>query len=181
MNSGWSFRGVREEDIPRLAELEQRCFSDQWSEASLRSGAQTPGNIRVLETAGKILGYTVTRRILDEAELLRIGVDPAQRGKGLGKALLEDFLQEEAAVSAVIDRLAGELPDGLPYRSASLTVYLDVRVGNAPAIALYERAGFETVARMKEYYRCPAEDGFRMVKTLDAQAIAGLAGPGQPE
>lgn len=57
-------------------------------------------------------------------ELTYIGVAPAQRGKGLGSKLLDVFLEAS--------RMA-----------AHRTVLLSVEKENAPAIALYEQAGFK--------------------------------------
>lgn len=164
----WLLREAEDGDFPRLVELEQLCFSDPWSEASLRSGAAAPGTVRVLTEAdgGRILGYTVTRRILDEAELLRIGVDPTERGNGLGKQLLDAFLEEEARLTGVINELMEMVPENPLEKVTQVHISLDVRVGNAPAIALYEHAGFRKVARMKNYYSGPTEDGLRMVKEL---------------
>ena len=45
-------------------------------------------------------------------------------------------------------------------------VTLEVRAGNAPAIALYDRFGFVPVGRRKNYYSAPKEDAVLMTHYL---------------
>ena len=64
-------------------------------------------------------------------ELTYIGVAPDQRGKGLGRDLLNAFIEAS--------RVAG-------YRS----VILSVEKENESAIALYEKAGFKVIRTFSE-------------------------------
>ncbi|HTL99331.1 MAG TPA: GNAT family N-acetyltransferase [Holophagaceae bacterium] len=73
-------------------------------------------------------------RAAGEAELLRIAVDPARRGEGLGKALLA-ACEAELAASGIRE------------------LRLEVRVSNAAARALYARAGWRESGLRKAYYR----------------------------
>lgn len=68
-----------------------------------------------------------------EAELLRIAVDPAHRGRGLGRLLLETCQRELAE-------------DGLVH------LFLEVRVSNAAAIQLYRTCGWKPCGRRPGYY-----------------------------
>jgi ribosomal-protein-alanine N-acetyltransferase len=68
-----------------------------------------------------------------EAELLRIAVDPAHRGGGLGRTLLEACQRDLAARG--IDHL-----------------FLEVRVANASAIALYRSCGWKPCGLRRGYY-----------------------------
>ena len=68
-----------------------------------------------------------------EAELLRTAVDPAHRGLGLGKRLLEACQ--------------------LDLRAQGLTqFFLEVRVSNASAIRLYRSCGWERCGLRPGYY-----------------------------
>ena len=71
-----------------------------------------------------------------KAHLYTIAVDPKFQGRGLGRKLLERCLKE--ARSQGCDRFS-----------------LEVRADNKPAIALYEKSGYEIVGRSVKYY----EDG----------------------
>jgi ribosomal-protein-alanine N-acetyltransferase len=82
---------------------------------------------------GAIEGFALMRAIVDEAELLLIAVDPAAQHRGVGAALIDDF------VAFATSRGARRL-------------HLEVRDGNS-AIMLYERAGFSLVGRRRDYYR----------------------------
>lgn len=68
-----------------------------------------------------------------EAELLRIAVDPAHRGRGLGRLLLEACQRELAE-------------EGLVH------LFLEVRVSNAAAIQLYRTCGWKPCGRRPGYY-----------------------------
>lgn len=69
-----------------------------------------------------------------EAELLRIAVDPAHRGHGLGRILLEACQRDLEA-------------EGLVH------LYLEVRVSNAAAIRLYGACGWERCGLRPGYYQ----------------------------
>lgn len=80
------------------------------------------------------LGYAVMSRLLDEAELLTIGIQPALQGRGWGQRLLE-FVCQQARIRGMARLL------------------LEVRVSNLAAQALYQRCGFVVCGRRQSYYR----------------------------
>lgn len=85
------------------------------------------------DSDGQIDAYTLFSLVVDEAELLRIGVRPQARRRGLAAGLLDD------ALCAIKER-------GLTV------VRLEVRADNRAALALYRRFDFVEVARRKSYY-----------------------------
>lgn len=139
-------------DVPAVAALEAETFADPWSqrlyEETLESGRY---DCRVLEQlgedAGELLGYFAGQRILDEAEVHRIAVKKASRGKGYGQRLLEDFLTRMR-------------------RAGAETVFLEVRAGNEAAIGLYRKNGFTQSGIRRGYYHNPSEDAVLMQKRL---------------
>lgn len=78
-------------------------------------------------------GFILARRVLDEAEILTLAVDPAHRRQGLGEALVE--------TAAVVTAAAG-----------AKVMFLEVAEDNQPAMALYAKAGFERAGRRPDYY-----------------------------
>ena len=86
--------------------------------------------------------------VLDEGYITNVAVRPEYRRQGIASELLEVF------------RRFGE-----GNHMAFLT--LEVRAGNAPAIALYEKLGFREVGRRKNYYRAEHEDALLMTVEFD--------------
>ncbi|WP_423140670.1 GNAT family N-acetyltransferase [Parablastomonas sp. CN1-191] len=78
-------------------------------------------------------GFFLSRHAADECELLLLAVDPAQRRRGLGDALMHRFAAQAR------ERGAKRL-------------LLEMRAGN-PAEALYHRHGFVHVGTRPAYYR----------------------------
>jgi len=139
-------------DLCWVADLESRAFPTPWSRASLEveaRGSFSLGQV-VLDAAGHGLGYTLGRVLFEEAHLLKIAIEPRARRAGLGRWMLAAFESEARARGA----------EG---------VVLEVRVGNTPARALYQAAGYREVAWRRAYYP-DGEDGIILEKTLEDPA-----------
>jgi ribosomal-protein-alanine N-acetyltransferase len=134
------------EDLGVIAAIEAASFADPWSEAEFASVLLTPHTIFLVAEAGRksgIVGYVIAMAVLDQAEILNVAVAPEYRGGGLGGGLLDAALLE-------VERRGAE------------SVFLEVRVSNAAAKALYASRGFVEVSRRKNYYRTPVEDALVM-------------------
>ena len=121
-------------DAAALATLHAAAFNRGWSEQEFEH-LLTDRNV-IADRAGRgrrIVGFIVSRRAADEAEILSVAVARAARGRGLARALLDLHLR----------RLAGF---GLR------AVFLEVDEDNTPARRLYARAGFQEVGRRPGYY-----------------------------
>jgi ribosomal-protein-alanine N-acetyltransferase len=92
------------------------------------------------------LGFSLVRAVADEAELLLLAVDPAEQRRGIGQALLDDFVA--AALSGGAHRL-----------------HLEVRDGN-PALDLYRASGFAPAGRRRNYYHGPEGEAFDAVTLM---------------
>jgi [ribosomal protein S18]-alanine N-acetyltransferase len=136
-------------DAPeRLAALHAEGFITPrpWTAAEIAGLIAQPGSLLITDAAGFALG----RAVLDEAELLTVVVAAAARRHGLGRSLLTGF---EAAARA---------------KGASRGL-LEVAADNAPALALYRRAGWQQIGRRPAYYRPP--EGPRIDAVLMAKPL----------
>lgn len=123
-------------DLDRLAWLEEAAFADSWPPQVLAFELIHPrALVLVAARAGEPpAGYACFRQVAGEAELLRVGVDPAERRRGVAFALVRQGLE----------RLA---------REGVTDCFLEVRTGNEAALGLYRRLGFAAVGRRRGYYR----------------------------
>ncbi len=126
--------------VPALAALERACFSAPWSERLLLEAAAHPDyTLLAAVEDGKVLGYGGALHAAGESGVTNIAVFPECRGRGVGTALVNALIREA--------RSRG---------SAFLT--LEVRVSNASARRLYERAGFAFQGVRPRFYDAPEED-----------------------
>lgn len=137
--SAVALRGATPADLPAVMELERSGFPvrEQWSEASWRAEVEGPDRLVLVATAAEdraALQGVVTYQIgPDTADLMRVVVDPAARGRRVGRALVQAGLMQVG---------------GRGVRR----VLLEVRHDNAPAIALYTGCGFSILATRPDYY-----------------------------
>jgi len=130
---------LRLADAAALALLHREDFGRPWSEdefAALLSEATVVGfGAREAGHGGEPpVGFVLARLAGDEAEILSVAVDRAQRRKGIGWLLMD----------AVLRHLHAERAEAL---------FLEVDEANAPALALYRRLGFIQVGARPNYYR----------------------------
>jgi len=140
--------------VPAVAALEPLCFSEPWSEAGVAAELENPvSRWFVALEDGVVRGYIGSHQVLEEAEVMNLAVDPAQRRRGVGELLLR--------------HLCSVLRDaGAEY------LLLEVRESNEPARRLYEKVGFRPVGRRPRYYQNPEETGIVMRKELrDAHSV----------
>ena len=135
--------------IPKLAQLEQLCFSEPWSEAGLSAELENENAFfRVAESAdGSILGYVGMHYVAGECYIDNVAVFPQARRMGAASALLQDMT-------------CWAKQNGCSFIS------LEVRPSNTGAIALYQKFGFAEAGRRKRFYRDPDEDGLILTLNL---------------
>ena len=135
--------------LDEVAELERICFPDPWSRNMLAEELDNALSafLVALDGDGKVVGYAGLQVILDEGYITNVAVFPPYRRQGVADALLGRLLQTARTM-------------GLQ------TVTLEVRAGNAAAVALYHKWGFLPVGRRKNYYTAPTEDAILMTVTL---------------
>ena len=100
--------------------------------------------------SGDLLGFVISRIVLDEAEILTIAVASGCRRRGVAAMLLEMHLSELA-----MERVR--------------RLFLEVEEGNVGARALYNKFGFVEKGRREGYYRKP--DGSRASALIMQKAV----------
>lgn len=140
-----NIREWTENDAPNAALIERACFQEAWTLEVVKQCFRYPHFIGyVLELDGEIVGYVCGSSMFEDSELMRIAILPAHRGKGLGKLLLERFIE------------------GVAARGAERT-FLEVRASNVAALTLYLKSGFQKNRLRKRYYP-DGEDALEMLK-----------------
>lgn len=154
-------------DVPTVCALEQAIFpEDPWTSGMIHEELRALRRHYVAacvneEATGEaddpkgnaaetIIGYAGIT-LGPDADVMTIGVLPDWRGQGVGARLLADILT--AADAAGAER-----------------VFLEVRASNESAQALYRRRGFDTVGRIRNYFRNPCEDAVTMLRERPSDA-----------
>jgi ribosomal-protein-alanine N-acetyltransferase len=124
-------------------------FGEAWTRSQLAGILPMSGVCLMLArepASAEVIGFSLFRSVADESELLLLAIHPSHHRRGVGRRLLEEFLER--------------------VRKDEITrVHLEVREGN-PAISMYRAAGFSPVGRRRNYYHAP--DG----KRFDAITLA---------
>lgn len=126
-----------------------RRFGEAWTRSQLAGILPMSGVSLIIArepNRAQAVGFSLSRTVADESELLLLAVLPDCHRRGVGRRLLEDFL--ERARKEQVAR-----------------VHLEVRDGN-PAVGMYRAAGFSPVGRRRNYYY--GSDG----KRFDAITLA---------
>jgi ribosomal-protein-alanine N-acetyltransferase len=123
------------------------CFGEAWTRSQCFGILPMAGvSLTIAEEGRAPAGFSLVRRVADEAELLLLAVDPEHQRRGIGQALLDDFIAEALAHGA--------------HR-----LHLEVRDGN-PAISLYHAAGFTPAGRRRNYYHGSDGEAFDAVTLI---------------
>lgn len=140
-------------DLDAVMAVMDSAFGQRFGEAWTRSqlaGILPMGGVTLMlaRDSGETLGFSLFRTVADESELLLIAVLPTHHRRGVGRLLLEHFIDR-----ARNDRVA--------------RVHLEVRDGN-PAVTMYRVAGFSPVGRRRNYYHARNGERFDAI-TLSKQ------------
>ena len=134
---------MNESHVAAVAALEKQFFSEPWDEASVRSELTNKLALWLVAVEdGELAGYVGSQTVLQEADMMNIAVAEGFRRRGIARNLVEELIRQLDAYQLT----------------------LEVRVSNAPAIALYESMGFRQVGLRKNYYRKPKEDALILRK-----------------
>jgi ribosomal-protein-alanine N-acetyltransferase len=135
-------------ELADIARLEEKYFSDAWSEKTLEETFEYDYNHLLMEKRdGRVVGYIIYSDVQGEAELLRIAVDKSYRRHGIAASLMQEMMDE------LID-------------CGAERVSLEVRAHNIAAVKLYKRFGFVDIFVRKNYYHDPEDDALIFQKML---------------
>lgn len=142
------YRLLDEIDVAQVMILERSAHSHPWRQSSFEDCLKGRQKCWLAEHKGILVGYVVVTHGGGDAELLNISVSPSYQRKGVGRSLLKH------AVECVKDKAD--------------MLFLEVRMSNRKAIALYEKEDFFEVGQRKNYYPTANghEDALLMARQL---------------
>ncbi len=144
-----SISKLKLEDLNLAYNIEQASQAFPWTEDIFNSNqGKNYFNLKLSDNF-QIVGFAISQLILDEATLLNIAIHPKYRRCNFGRHLLQTLIQQL--------RLRGVV-----------TLWLEVRVSNVAAIALYDNIGFNQVTLRRNYYHRnnTSEDAIVMALSL---------------
>jgi len=134
--AGFSIRAMLQYDLPAVAEVDAAAFEPLWQNSlpSLERAYPQAVLATVVESHGQVLGYQLSTRNPLGAHLARLAVRPELQGRGVGRALVADLIQQAE-------------------RHAMYHLTVNTQSDNSSSLALYRRIGFrETGERYPVYH-----------------------------
>lgn len=130
-----TLRPMRWPDIEAVHAIETSVFAvDPWSaEQFWGELAQPTREYIVAEDDGVIIGYAGAYLLPPDSDVQTIAVSSTAQGRGVGRILLEELI-------------------AIAVRDGCSQLLLEVRSDNASALGMYERFGFESISRRRDYY-----------------------------
>lgn len=147
------------QDLPSIIAIQNRTpdAARLTEEDYTRLASDPQGMLLVAEletmTPPKVLGFAAFQRVIDEAELWNLAIDPEHQHQGVGKALLAEARTRLLQVGAK-------------------RIFLEVRQSNKSALSLYYSVGFGLHSQRKDYYRDPPEDAYVLAMDLFAPTLS---------
>jgi ribosomal-protein-alanine N-acetyltransferase len=136
-------------DLDAIHDIERHSFPQPWPRSAFET--ELTRSLARLDVARRpaVAGFINYWLVTDpegggEVHIHSVATHPDHRRAGIGAALLHRALAEGRAAGCTL-------------------ATLEVRRGNAPAIAMYERAGFRTVHVRARYYQDNGEDALVML------------------
>ena len=147
-----NIREATNDDLPAIMEIEGLCFPHgAWREENIlyELNENPVSHFWVIELAlnekdkYQVVGFCDYWETFDSATICQIAVHPYLQRKQLGSAMMDEIYN---------DCLAKKI----------ITLTLEVRVGNEPAINFYKKHGF-VIETTKPHYYDNGEDAYYMI------------------
>ncbi|MDY0743577.1 ribosomal protein S18-alanine N-acetyltransferase [Paucibacter sp. R3-3] len=125
-------------DVPEVMAIETRAYLVPWSAGNFIDSLAAGYLAYALrdENTGELVGYFLAMKGVEEMHLLNITVEPERQGQGLARLMLDKLCE-------------------VCRRESCPQLWLEVRVSNERARAVYARYGFTEVGVRKRYYPMP--------------------------
>ncbi len=125
--------------MDEVVAIERACSRTPWSKRMFMEELQNPlAHCFVCRRDDSeqpsVLGFICFRNVGEESELLNLAVDPVHRRSGIGKELMQFYLN-------------------LAEKTQVKRFYLEVETSNLSAIRLYESFSYQPVATRKRFYQ----------------------------
>jgi ribosomal-protein-alanine N-acetyltransferase len=134
-------------DLDAIDDIERHSFKSPWPRATFEAElAHEWAHVDVLRDHDRLVAFCNYWIVAPELTILAIATHPDHRGRGVGARLLAHVLDAARAAGCTLANL-------------------EVRASNAPAIALYTRAGFSISYTRRAYY-ADSEDALVMLLSL---------------
>lgn len=140
-------RRMVQSDAPAAAALERACFSRPWSENAYLSTLADENALYLIaeKEDGELVGTCGLLDILGEGDISNVAVSRSFRRRKIAERMLTELLKQG--------------------RERGITAFtLEVRASNEAAIRLYEKLGFTSEGRRKNFYEQPREDALILWK-----------------
>jgi ribosomal-protein-alanine N-acetyltransferase len=139
-------RRMRETDLDSVMAIEHSVYTHPWTRGNFVDSLNAGYYCCVAECLGAVVGYWIVAFGAGEAHLLNLSVASRWQRMGFGSAMLQSAIE-----------IAKEV--------AAQRIFLEVRISNTAARALYAGSGFREVATRRDYY--PAHDGREDARVLE--------------
>ena len=138
-------RQATKADAEVIYAIETDSFSTPWSlESVIRELEEQKERIYFLvEEDGQAVAYAGAWMVYDEGQITNIAVRPESRREGYGAIVTRKLIKEL-------------------FNRGMTEIFLEVRISNIAALALYRRLGFTVKGIRKSYYTNPTEDAYIM-------------------
>ncbi|MBL8447674.1 MAG: ribosomal protein S18-alanine N-acetyltransferase [Zoogloeaceae bacterium] len=133
-----AIRPMQTTDLDWVVTEEQALHPSPWSTGNFEDSMLAGYSCWVASESSDRVAYGILMGVLDEAHLLNLTVAKARQRRGVGRAFLE-------------------LLCGRARGAGARQMFLEVRVSNLAAQALYRARGFEAIGRRKGYYPGPGQ------------------------
>ncbi len=160
----FQLRRFEEKDLDQVIHINYKSLPENYGrDFFLDLYHHYPKTFIVASMNGKVVGYVMCRMETGFSDLRRLGI--VRKCHVISIAVLQEHRRMGIGRALMVEALKGMSE----YRAAEC--FLEVRVSNDPAIALYGELEFKVARRIASYYR-DGEDAYVMSLDLKRRAAA---------